>query len=138
MRIQTEPPYSRVESTRRLQAASFTCWGQENKFCLRNPRILLALVHKFYTSDFHFKSLRPNMTEKLFNGTLRIKQPSNQPYPTLPYSTLPLPTLPYPHPYPTLPFPTLPYPTLPYPTLPYPTLPYPTLPYPTLPYPSLA
>ena len=31
--------------------------GQENKFCLRNPIILLALVHTFHICEFHFKSL---------------------------------------------------------------------------------
>ena len=37
-------------------AASFTSWGQEYKFLLRNPRVLLALVQTLLTSVFHLKS----------------------------------------------------------------------------------
>ena len=36
---------------------SFTSWGQEYKFLLRNPRVLLALVQTLLTCVFHLKSL---------------------------------------------------------------------------------
>ena len=50
-------PYSRIGRTILLYAASFTSLGQENKFRLRNPRVLLALEHTFLICEFHFKSL---------------------------------------------------------------------------------
>ena len=40
-----------------FKAASFTSWGQEYKFLLRNPRALLALVQTLLTCRFHLKSL---------------------------------------------------------------------------------
>ena len=38
-------------------SCSFTSWGQEYKFLLRNPRVLLALVQTLLTCVFHLKSL---------------------------------------------------------------------------------
>ena len=46
---QTELPYSRTGRTNPSLAASFTSWGQECKFRLRNPRVLLMLVQTLLT-----------------------------------------------------------------------------------------
>ena len=76
------------------------------------PRCVLEQGTLFYSPKVlvipRKRWLRPNMTEKLFTGTLRINQSTNQP--TLPYPTLPYPTLPYPT---TPPHPTPPHHTTP-------------------------
>ena len=46
---QTEPLYSRTGRTSPLYAASFTSCGQEWIFCLRKPRVWLALVQILLT-----------------------------------------------------------------------------------------
>ena len=54
---QAELPISRTGRTSPLQAASFTSWGQEYKFLLWNPRVLLALQQTLLTCVFHLKPL---------------------------------------------------------------------------------
>ena len=47
---------ARIGRTNVLYAVSFTSWGQEYKFLLKNPRVLLALVQILIIWVVHFKS----------------------------------------------------------------------------------
>ena len=47
-------PYSRIGS---FVSCFFHILGQEKRFRLKKPRVLLALEHTFLICEFHFKSL---------------------------------------------------------------------------------
>ena len=49
-----------------------TSWGQEYKFLLRNPRVLLALVQTLLTCLFHLKSLVIVTHGIIYNDSLYI------------------------------------------------------------------
>ena len=61
-------PYSRIGY--KLPLSHLEGKIDENKFHLRNPRVLLSLEHTFliHVCEFHFKSLMSNCYTKVFDA----------------------------------------------------------------------